>query len=262
MALNKQTPAATTFEDPDSDDVAVETRQPASAQERLAAAAAERAAASASQQESTQTAVAAKPAGAVAVHRKMEDPFKQLENAFPVEWDTLRNLVITQGNVVDKDTDKPLGDEIGLELLSFQKQWVVSPGVDGEAAKEHVRYSDDGQITTKGDDVRDYLQHLKNTGYPKANLSERLVIVGSVFDIGVKGRKDLKDLQDALVQINLPPTSKATFSRYRMDQAYQIGKGLANADGADRIRINCNLKKNGDNTYTLANFSRYDAAAA
>jgi len=260
MALNK---ANTTFEDPEGDvataaDPAAATR--AAAQARLQEAANKREAEKPAD-EKPSGAVAPVKAGQVTVAKPMVNPLEPLKNAFPVEWDTLRSLKISSGNLVDQQTGKPMGDTAGLELLSFQDQWVIGTGGDDkdkEAAKEHVRYSDDGKVTTRGESCEEYLTHLK-TVYPEAKMSKRMVICGALFDIGVKGKKDLPDLQDSLVQISLPPTSKAAFDRYMMDQAFKIGRGLADADGAQRIKIECEPISKGGKDWTQAKFSRYDA---
>lgn len=265
MALNKNanTSGTPSFEEGmDGENIETNTTTQMSAKERLAATiAAEKAAQEKAAAESKSTEVATTKAGAgsqVAVAKPMIDPLESLEGAFPVEYDTLLNLQLNQGNVINKATNKPIGDEIGLELLSFQKQWVCSPGVDGDAAKEHVRYSDDGITSTKGENMLEHLANLKSSGFDKASISERQVIVGSLFDPGTKG-KDVKGLADTLVQINLPPTTVAAFKRYRMDQAFKIRKGLAQAEGADRVRITCDIVTKGDNTWTVGEFSRYDA---
>jgi hypothetical protein len=263
MALNKTTAPA--FENPDDDVATLEDQaaaQRAAAQERLQAAANKHAAAKpAETAQNTGTALTKPTSGQVAKAKPMLNPLEPLKDAYPVEYDTLRNLQINQGNVIDRETGKVLGDTIGLELLSFQDQWVIGPGGDdkSEASKELVRYSNDGITTTKGEDCKEYLQLLKDTGHKEAKMTERMVICGSVFDIGVKGKKDLPDLQDSLVQINLPPTSKAAFKRYQMDQAFKIAKNLIEAEGAQRVKIECNLQSKGDNKWTVASFSRYDA---
>lgn len=260
MALTKNTAAQSpAFEAPDDDAVDQGAASKPSAQERLAAAAAAHAASKPSE-ESKSTAVAAPANTQVAKTRPMVNPLETLKDAFPVQWDTLRNMVVTNGNVMDKQTAKVLGDSIGLEILSFQDQWVVSPGVDGDEAKEHVRYSDDGKTTTQGEDVDTYLKQLKESGFPEAKKSERLILVGALIDIGVKGKKDLPDLQDTLVQINMPPTSKATFKRYQLDQAFKIAKGFLEPEGAQRVRIDCNVQSKGQMSWTVADFSRYVAA--
>lgn len=259
MALNKNTTTAK-FESVEGDDVAAEETVQLSAKERLQAEAASRAAA---QPASTSKEIAAaKPVGGqVAAARPMVDPLATLQNVFPVEFDTLCNVQLNQGNAINKDTGVTLGGEVGLELLSFQDQWVVSPGVDGDDAKEYVRYSDDGVTSTKGDNMAEYLEQLKASGFPKASMSKRMTIVGSLFDAGDKGNK-INGMRDKLVQINLAPTSVAAFKRYRAEQAFKVGKGLAAIEGTERIRITCSIKKNGSNSYTVGDFTRYDEEAA
>ncbi len=265
MALNKPTPTPKpSFEDGSGENMGGEETVKQSPAERLKAEAASRAAAAPKEEEtakpaSTERAVApqAPNAGQVAVTTPMVNPFTPLKNAFHVEFDTLLNVQLNQGNAINKDTNAALGDVIGLELLSFQDQTVVSPGVDGAAAKEHVRYSDDGVNTSKGENVTQYLADLKASGFEKANLSRRVVIVGSLFDPGSKGSK-IDGMKDKLVQINLPPSSVSGFNRYQADQAFKIARGLAAVEGSTRMKITCSIKTKGDNTWTVADFSRYD----
>lgn len=262
MALTKNTTPS--FEAPDDENVDTVAAEQAAirsqAQERLAAAAAKHAETKPAET-STGTAVAAPKqlGGQVAARKPMVNPLEPLKNAFTVEWDTLRSLKVTNGNVLDNQSGKTLGDVVGLELLSFQDQWVISPGVDGDEAKEHVRYSNDGVTTTDGEDCNDYLAQLKAADFPEAKMSKRTVICGSLFDIGDKGRKECKDIQDSLVQLSLAPTSKASFDRYMMDQAFKIGKDIIAPEGAERLKLECNVVTKGKNSWTVVNFSRYDA---
>lgn len=193
----------------------------------------------------------------VAVSAPMVNPFEPLKDAFPVEYDTFLNIQLNQGNAINKDTNASLGSEIGLELMTFQDQTVVSAGVEGDEGKELVRYSDDGITTSKGENVTEYLKLLKEAGHEKANISKRLVIAGPLFDAGVKGNK-IPGLRDKLVQINLPPSSVSTFKRYMADQAFQIAKRGKPVAGVERMRITMDTKTKGQLTWTIANFSRYD----
>lgn len=262
MALNKPNAGTPKFEDPENEGVEqtaeqIAAEQRAAAQKRLQAAAGERK--TEEKPASTGTALTTPIGGQVTKAKPMVNPLEPLKNAFPVEFDTLRNLQINQGNVIDRETGKLLGDTIGLELLSFQDQWVVGPGGDdkSEEAKDLVRYSDDGITSTKGDDMQEHLERLRSLGYKDAKITERMVICGALIDIGEKGKKNVPDLQDSLVQINLPPTSKAAFKRYQMDQAFRIGKGLIEPDGAQIVKIECSIVTKGDLTWTVASFTRY-----
>lgn len=270
MALKENAShASQKFENPEDDngDTAVlsaedqAAAQRAAAQARLQEAADRRAAEKpAEETKSTSTALSKPAGGQVAKARPMVNPLEPLKGAFHVEYDTLRNLKLSNGNLIDQQTGKVLGSEFGLELLSYQDQWVISPGGDDkdkDANKEHVRYSDDGVTTSKGDDCKAYMATLAQVGYPDAKMTKRTVICGSLFDIGEKGRKTLPELQDCLVQMSLPPTSKASFDRYTMDQAFKIAKGLIEPEGAQRIKIEATPVSKGDKDWTIANFSRW-----
>jgi hypothetical protein len=270
MALNKHANAQTPkFENPDDDtvidggvdtdtDVSVDIK--AQAQSRLAAGAAAHAATKPAEEAaaSTSTALTTPTGGQVAKAKPMVNPLETLKDAFPLEFDTLRQLVMTNGNITDKATGRVLGAAMAVEILTFQDQWVVSPGTEGDDGKEDVRYSNDGKTTTKGEDVATYLAQLKSSGYPKANVSERVVLGLAIVELSAKGKKEMPDLEGTLAQISLPPTSKATFKRYQMDQAYKIGRGFVEAQGAQTVRIDCDVAKRGDMSWTVADFKRYE----
>ncbi len=271
--LKRRTPAADTaatttpapagkFEAPDDDNTVDNSAAIAAAKAnaaRLAAAAAQHAAENPAEATTTPapvapaktTALTAGGAGQVVALKPMIDPLSALKEAFVVQFNTLRNLIITNGNVMDRESNKPLGDEIGFELMSYQPQWTISPGVDGDEGKECVRYSDDGVTTSQGEDCREYVKRLKEGDFPKAKMEERCVIVGSLFDAG-----KMPELQDKMVQISLSPTSKANFDRYRLDQANQIRRGLVQPEGSQYIAITCELVTANKLTWTKANFER------
>lgn len=258
MALNKNASAPKTntpaFEAVD-EGVETTTAAKASPAERIAAAQAQHAAENPTPTPaSTGTAVAARTAGAVvAAPVTLVNPLDGLKNAFRVTYDSVRNLIVTNGNVMDRQSNKALGDTVDLELLSFQDQWVVSPGVDGEEAKEFVRYSDDGITTTQGEDCKEYLKHLKATDFPAAKMSERTVLVGALVNAG-----KMKELTDTIVQLNLAPTSRGAFQQYQLDQAFKIRKGTVTPEGANIVRITCEVHTKGKNSWTVTNFSRAD----
>lgn len=257
MALKKTnaTPAAAPaaeYENPDAEAATTaEAETKPTAAERVAAAQAQHAAEQAAAAPSTSTAVTTKAAGAVVRHQPMADPLKDLEGAFPVTFDSVRNLIITNGNVMDRQSNNALGSEIVLELMSFQKQFVCSPGVDGDEGKEYVKYSDDGITTNDGMNCQEYIKHLQQTDFPEAKMSERLVIVGGLSNPG-----SMPELKDTIVQISLPPTSRGAFTQYRIDTAYKVKKGLATPDGSELVRIKCKLQTKGKMTWTVAEFSR------
>jgi hypothetical protein len=266
MALNKNTAAQTqspAFEAPDDDTVDQAAATRSAAQERLAAAAAQHQATKPAEESASREVATKSPtAGQVAKTKPMVNPLETLKNAFPLEWDTLRNLMITNGNFVDKSTNRVLGTSMGIEILTFQDQWVIGTGTDGDEGKENVRYSDDGVTTTKGEDVQAYLKQLKESGFPKASISERVVLGFAITELSPKGKKEMPELEGTLAQISLPTTSKATFKRYQMDQAFKIGKGFVEPEGAQIVRVDCDVVTRGDMSWTVANFTRYAGTLA
>jgi hypothetical protein len=181
------------------------------------------------------------------------DPFEDLEGKMSVRFDTLLALKATNGNLLQDQT--VLGDTVGMEILSTQKLFVISPGDDDDEASKHVRYSDDGVTTSQGENCKEYLEALTNAGYVNARMTERLVIVGDLFDAG-KGKGG--PLEDELVQISLSPTSCTAFDRYKVNTAYRIYKGKESAEGSTRVRLTCKLQTKGKQTWTVVEFTRYD----
>lgn len=167
------------------------------------------------------------------------NPFKAVENAFPVAFNTLRQINAVQGNFMDKDTGKPLGDVIGLELISTQTHFVLSPGDDSDESKNFVKYSKDGITSDDGESMLELLRMTKEAGYPDASINERVYLVGCLFNSG-----KVKELADEMVQIDLPPTSKAQFERHKLGTAFGIGKGKKTAEGQMLLRLEC-IVKNG-----------------
>lgn len=242
MALNKDnkgsTAAKADYENPDDDgfpqggadgevldaEVTLTPTQRAAAQ--AAQYAAEQAAAEkekpAAQPAKTTALQAAKPS-AVVVKIADLDPFKDLENAFPVKFNTFPQIQVDQGNFKLRDGAKNMGDTISVEIISWQKQWQLAPGeVESAKAKEFLRYSPDGITAENGDNMQEILKLAKEAGFPKAKISERVIIVASVID----GGKQSKATNGKFHQFDLSQSSVANFGRYRLEIAFKISKGL------------------------------------
>ena len=193
---------------------------------------------------------------AVAVHRQIISPFEPMKNAFTVNFDTLLALQANQGNFMTKLDGDSLGESITLELLSFQDNYILATGEDqsDEEAAKLVKYSDDGITTKDGRDCKEYIQELLDADYPKAKMSKRVVLVGALVDPG-----KMKDLEGTLVQIDLPPTSKAAFDRYQIQTAYDVSKGKYDAESAKLLRMTCSTQKKDKLAWTVVDFKRFQA---
>lgn len=197
------------------------------------------------------TAVATVAPRAVAVARAPVSPFAELQNAYTVDYNTLDALMVSNGSFLMKEDAQDLGNAITMQLMSYQKSFVVSPGDDSEQAKKLVKYSDDGAYTKDGLNINDYLQELKSAGYSKAYKSERVVLVGALADPG-----KLPALQDRLVQLDLAPTSKTLYDRYTIQAAFDIGRGKTTLEKSRNLRMTAKVTKNANNKiYTLVQFT-------
>lgn len=238
MALiPKAVPAAATapaFENPDAGTAAVATPAPAAAATPTPV-----------------TAIATQQVNAVATTSASINPFAEMKNAYTVDYNTLAQLMATNGNFMAKEDGAMLGDKIVLQLMSFQDNWVVSPGSDTDEAKKLVRYSNDGINTKDGEDIAQYIADLKAAGYNKAYLSKRVIIVGALVDAG-----KLPAMVDTLVQIDVAPNSKALFDRYTIQSAFDVGRGKVTKEQAGKIQLTAKVTKNGaGQIYTQVTFA-------
>ena len=107
------------------------------------------------------TAVATRPTGSLAPMGlgRQVSPLEPMKNALgTLEWNALLRIQATNGNFVNQDdSNRPIGPEMEIQLLSYQDNWLISPGgqKDAPGSKEVVRYSDDGKFTTKGEDCEE-----------------------------------------------------------------------------------------------------------
>jgi hypothetical protein len=194
------------------------------------------------------TAVATQGTRAVAGFSGITNPITALKDAVKVSYDSLTSIVASNGNFLERETKKSVGDEIVFELLSWQDSFVVQAG-DDKAPKETVRYSDDGIVCSDGTLVKDHLEELRNMGYEKASIKERAVVVGSVISC-TKGPQ----LVDDLVQFDLSPKSKGKFSRYQLLALNALRLGKATPEQVTRVRAHTELATAGNNTYTVVVF--------
>lgn len=188
--------------------------------------------------------------GALAAATGLVDVAGKFKNVLKVEYNTLEQVIPQQGNFVCRESKKVLGDQIDFELLSFQDSWVVSPE-DDKAPKDIVRYSDDAITCSDGTPVEEHLHFLKTSGYPKARIKQRVVVVGAILATSKK-----VDMEGVLVQLDLSPANKTQWMRHTANLAFQVKIGKYTEDQAAKVRANAELATNPNNqTYTLAKFS-------
>jgi hypothetical protein len=115
MSLLKTAESNATFE---SDDVVTSTKTSAESATAMVAA------------PTSAPAVAATQSPAAVALTQARDAFDQFRNALPVEYNTLDQIIASNGNFVERETKTVLGDTVHFDLLSFQDSFVVSPEDD------------------------------------------------------------------------------------------------------------------------------------
>lgn len=212
-------------------------------------------------QPNASTAVAVKQQGAVAVQGggiKMMNVIAEHKDKLTVNWNTLDRIQANNGNFLDVGNSKAsMGAEIQVQLLSWQDSYQVSPGSDDEEAKQHVRYSDDGIVTTKGENIAEYLQKLHGVGYTKAACDHRVTIAGVL----VGSEKDCR-LEGELIQIDLSKTSREEYDKYKIGTAFKIGKEMLTADEALTMTMKAEVANWKGKSWTVVKFSPTKLQAA
>lgn len=189
---------------------------------------------------------------------KLVNVLENLKDSLKVDYNTLPNLQINQGNYLVRESKKTIGDVVDFELLSYQDQWVISPGADGDETSEFVRYSSDGVTTSMGEDCNAYVAQLHAADYPNAAMKQRCVLVLNLLSVSKKGNDDLLD---TLYQIDLPPTSKSKFDAYRAQASFHVARGKRTAAQAVMIKSSVSVVSKGNNSWSVADFTYSELTA-
>lgn len=202
------------------------------------------------QPEQAATAVATQGSRAVAVGgRKVQAALEHLREALPVDYNTLTQIIASNGNFQDRETKKILGDTIVFQCLSFQDSFVVDPG-DEDAPSDVVKYSNDGIYTTEGVTVEAALAEMHQRGYVKARVKQRTVVVG-----GIISASKTADYNDSLVQFDLSPKSRVQWDRYRANQQYKLKVGRITEEAIERVKATTEVAQGPDSkAFTIVKF--------
>lgn len=201
---------------------------------------------------STQTAIApAANRSVVVAGRPVNVIAENFKDKLRVEWNTLHRIQANNGNFLDLEANKTsLGDEITLNMMTFQDNWQISPGVDDPDATQYVRYSDDGKVTKQGEDCQEYLAALKAAGYTEAKMTPRVTIAGELAAAAKSS-----NLVGTLVQIDLSQTSKALFDRHQMQVALDVSRNKVNVDTVGTLKMTAKVMSGkGNRTWTTVEF--------
>lgn len=130
------------------------------------------------------TAVAVNSAiGQVCILQQMKDVFTRMGKEW--SWKTYTGINVA-GGAVKTSAKASLGNRIKVRVLNWEYQWMSHCGLaqPTDESKELVRYSRDGVHLEKDGNVTcaDYVQQLKEDGYPNARTDKRAVILGVLIE--------------------------------------------------------------------------------
>lgn len=183
-----------------------------------------------------------------AVSNKFQAALGNYENALPaVDFGVLPRLKGSNGLIMDADNAK-LGAEIQMTLISFNDQFVITPGVDDPAATKFVKYSLDGvTIDSTGQSVAEYIKVLKEVeGYEDADMKKYCEVIG-ILNSSEKESEHLGNM----VQVSLSPQSRKSFEAYRLQQSVKIQMGRATEEGSEELTLRAVVKTMGNYTFTI-----------
>lgn len=201
---------------------------------------------------SATVAVAKAQTTAVGAVGKFQTALQSFENALPaIDFGVLPRLKGSNGLILDNDNGK-LGSEIQMTLISFNDQYVVTPGEDSDEATKLVKYSSDGiTIDETGQAVAEYIQMLVEVeGYKDASVKHYLELVG-ILNSSEKESEHVGNM----VQVSLSPQSRKAFEAHRLQKSVKIRMGRDTEEGAEEIKIKAVVKTMGSFTFTILQVS-------
>ena len=121
--------------------------------------------------------------GHTCILRQMKDVFTRMGKEW--SWKTYTGINVA-GGAIKTSAKASLGNRIKVRVLNWEYQWMSHCGLaqPTDESKELVRYSRDGVHLEKDGNVTcaDYVQQLKEDGYPNARTDKRAVILGVLIE--------------------------------------------------------------------------------
>jgi len=174
-------------------------------------------------------AVVKEAAKAVATIRSFAPALQEMENVIsPADVADLgpgafpKITVDLGGFLMDK---KDVGTNIKVELISWNKRWIVSTNTQDAEATDLLRFSMDGE-TLQNDHrtVKEYVAFLRDSeGYKNAGAKEYYslwcnLIYASGADVAVADQK--------MVEVQLSPQSVGQFKAFQIEYGMKVSKGV------------------------------------
>jgi hypothetical protein len=203
---------------------------------------------------STAVAPAAAPTAVARPAAKFVPALTEFQNAIPLE--TIEGMGIGGLPRITADLggfnmgDKPLGNQIKIQLLSWNVKYALVTGSTDAEANEFYKVSYDGIRTTSGESVDEYLTWLKNVkGYEKA-VNKQYVDLWAFLTFA--NGKDLSEDECKTVNVQISPFSVSKWHAFQLDLGIRQARGMA---VSDVIVLNAERGKMGANSFGYIVFS-------
>ncbi len=200
------------------------------------------------------TALAAAKNTAVGAAMKFKPALASLENAIDptnISFGIFPKVTVSAGGFM-LDGDQNIGPDMVLEIMSWNKRWVASPGSNDKEAAELARFSIDG-VHVDGEDtlLLDYVRHMKDVlGYDKAAIKEYFAVWGELVSDkdGVVAPEDRR-----IVELQCSPKTVGQFQRYQIELGMKVSRGIVQE--TNLVKCHANVGKQDKNTFGYATFT-------
>lgn len=145
-----------------------------------------------------------------------------LETVEDIGQGTMPKIVADRGGF--SADSKEYGDELDVELVSFNERVVITPGVEGEEAKQLLRYSYDGQTISGEPDVTitSYISDLKEAGFHRAESKKYIDLWVMPTRSQLVG--EIPEDERELVQVQLSPSSVREWNKFLLQTSVKMGR--------------------------------------
>lgn len=150
---------------------------------------------------------------------------------------------------------KNYGDYVDFQIVSHNRRWLVSAGIDGDEGKKLLRTSYDQEtLEDETMSLNEYIEHLKEEGYEKASVREYVDLWGFVVNSEKLGEID-EDSDDAfdLIQVQLSPQSVRSFKGFQARAGVRAAMTKKPVDS--KVRLTIERREYDGNKYASIKFS-------
>ena len=187
------------------------------------------------------------------------NPLASLENAVSFSYkDGVQLVADKAGFQVRAKKTVTVGFSVAMEVVSWEKFWMVSPGSESAPA-ELVAYSNDGVNCNNPEQgtLQEHLKVLHSTGYTNARIDERVKVFG--FFEGSEKAFPADMGTPTYIQLDLSPVSAKAWLSYLSLLPGSVRRGIVPADKAAFVKFTIsveeNKKKGSSKTYAAVNMS-------